>query len=243
MCGMNPSPPALLTSRPIHAFQEFAVPYAASPVVRWSVDPDRRPDDPLVVALHGRGSDEVSFARLAPHLPEKAVVAFVRAPITEGGGYAWFANRGIGRPLPESISATTEWLFGWLDTVATPRSSVSLLGFSGGMAMAGGLLLTQPDRFAAGVLLSGTLPWDAELPEGSGRLAGMPIFWGRDVEDSVIPADLVERTGTWLRDQSGARLQERLYPSLGHGISLTELADTATFLERVWDGSGQPEAP
>lgn len=91
-------------------------------------------------------------------------MAFVRAPIAEGGGYAWFANRGIGRPLPDSISATSAWLFDWLDTVAPSPSSVSLLGFSGGMAMAGGLLLAQPHRFAAAVLLSGTLPWDAGLP-------------------------------------------------------------------------------
>lgn len=213
------------------------MPYAAHPHVHWSVDPSQRPDAPLVVALHGRGADEDSFAQLAPHLPEKAVVAFVRAPIAEGGGYAWFANRGIGRPLPDSISATAEWLSGWLDTVATPHSSVSLLGFSGGMAMAGGLLLAQPDRFAAAVLLSGTLPWDAGLPEEPGRLAGVPVFWGRDVEDAVIPADLVERTGTWLREHSGARLQEHLYPGLGHGIALTELADAAAFLERAWDGS------
>ncbi|MGW8764314.1 alpha/beta hydrolase [Streptomyces sp. NPDC055815] len=213
------------------------MPYAATPVVHWSIGPDERPDSPLVVALHGRGSDEESFARLAPHLPEKATVAFVRAPIAEGGGYAWFANRGIGRPLPDSISATAEWLFGWLDTVTTSHSSVSLIGFSGGMAMAGGLLLAQPARFAAAALLSGTLPWDAELPGEPGRLTGVPVFWGRDTEDTVIPADLVERTGTWLREHSGARLEERLYPGLGHGIALPELADVALFLERSWDGS------
>ncbi|WP_107100373.1 alpha/beta hydrolase [Streptomyces prasinopilosus] len=161
----------------------------------------------------------------------------MRAPLAEGGGYAWFANRGVGRPLPDSLAATADWLLGWLGTEAAGHTSVSLLGFSGGMAMAGGLLLARPERFAAAVLLSGTLPWDAGLPEERGRLAGVPVFWGRDVADRVIPADLVARTGTWLREDSGARLEERRYPGQGHGISLPELADASAFLRRAWEGA------
>jgi phospholipase/carboxylesterase len=64
------------------------------------------PDAPLVVLLHGRGSDERDIAALADHLPPGPAYATVRAPIAEGGGYAWFANRGIGRPLPESLDET-----------------------------------------------------------------------------------------------------------------------------------------
>lgn len=74
-------------------------------------------------------------------------------------------------------------------------------------------------------------------------MAGLPIFWGREVEDTVIPAGLVDRTGTWLRDHSGARLQERFNPRLGHSISLTELADVAASREPVWHGSDRPEVP
>ncbi|MFD6327683.1 alpha/beta hydrolase [Streptomyces sp. NPDC058442] len=214
------------------------MPHTAAPTVSWSVEPDRRPGTPLVVALHGRGADEASFAQLAPHLPQEATMAFVRAPLAEGGGYAWFANRGIGRPLPDSLAATAGWLFDWLDTEAAGHTSVSLLGFSGGMAMAGGLLLARPEWFAAAVLLSGTLPWDAGLPEEQGRLTGMPVFWGRDTADQVIPADLVTRTGTWLHEDSGARLEERRYPGQGHGISLPELADASAFLRRAWESEG-----
>jgi phospholipase/carboxylesterase len=55
----------------------------------------------------------------------------VRAPIAEGGGYAWFANRGIGRPVAESLSATMTWFRGWLDDVAPDGRPVVLVGFSG----------------------------------------------------------------------------------------------------------------
>lgn len=205
---------------------------SAAPVVHWSAEPAARAGTPLVVALHGRGADERSFAGLAPHLAPGTTVASVRAPIAEGGGYAWFRNRGIGRPLPDSMAETAAHLFDWLDEAAEPHSGVSLLGFSGGMAMAGGLLLLRPERFTAAVLLSGTLPWDAGLPETPGRLAGVPVFWGRDLADQVIPADLVARTGEYLREAAAADLTERHYPGLGHGINAQELADVSEFLAR-----------
>ena len=114
------------------------------PVVAWSAGADR-PDLPLVVLLHGRGADERSILGLASHLPDHlsaASYAAVRAPIGEGGGYAWFANRGIGRPLPESLAATTAWFRAWLDDVAPEGRPVVLIGFSGGAAFAGGPMAT-----------------------------------------------------------------------------------------------------
>jgi phospholipase/carboxylesterase len=199
-------------------------------VVLWSRADTERDGTPLLVALHGRGADEQTFSEIAPYLPDVCTVAFVRAPIAEGDGYAWFVNRGIGRPVAESIAASAGQLFAWLDSVAARHSSVSLLGFSGGMAMAGGLLLARPERFTSAVLLSGTLPFDAELPMEPGRLAGVDVLWGRDADDTVIPADLVARTGAWLREESGAQLLERTYPALGHAIAVDELADIGNFL-------------
>ena len=64
-------------------------------------------------------------ARSSPsptHLPARPSYAAVRAPIAEGGGYAWFANRGIGRPVAESLAATMAWFRGWLDDVAPDRA-------------------------------------------------------------------------------------------------------------------------
>ena len=74
----------------------------APPVVAWRGD--ARSGRPLVVLLHGRGSNEADIIGLADHLPAGLAYAAVRAPIAEGGGYAWFANRGIGRPVAESLA-------------------------------------------------------------------------------------------------------------------------------------------
>ena len=57
------------------------------------------PAAPLVVLLHGRGSNEQDIIGLASHLAQGPSYAAVRAPIAEGGGSAWFATRGSGRPV------------------------------------------------------------------------------------------------------------------------------------------------
>src|SRR6478735_9426625 len=115
------------------------------PVVLWRGVDD--PAAPVVVLLHGRGSNEADIIGLADHLPAGAVYAAVRAPIAEGGGYAWFANRGIGRPVAESLADTMLWFRERLDVAAPAERPVVLVGFSGGAAFAGGLVLADPQRF------------------------------------------------------------------------------------------------
>lgn len=133
------------------------------------------PAAPLVVLLHGRGSHEREIAGLVPHLPPTAQYAAVRASIAEGGGFAWFANRGTGRPIASSLRATMDWSTTWLDEVAPVGRDVLLVGFSGGAAFAGGLLVDRPGRYAGGAILDGTLPFDAGVPvtpRPAGRCAG-----------------------------------------------------------------------
>jgi phospholipase/carboxylesterase len=176
------------------------------------------PDAPLVVLLHGRGSNEHDILSLAPHLPEGAAYAAVRAPITEGGGFAWFANRGIGRPVAESLAATMAWFRTWLDDVAPTGRTVILVGFSGGAAFAGGLVLDDPGRYAGAAILYGTLPFDAGVPVEAGRLAHLPVFVAQGDADQVIPAELLARTWDYLLGESAAHASPWRDRG-GHGLS------------------------
>jgi len=174
------------------------------------------PGAPLVVLLHGRGSHEREIISLAEHLPTGPAYAAVRAPIAEGGGYAWFANRGIGRPVPESLRATMDWFRAWLDGVAPSGRPVVLVGFSGGAAFAGGLLLDDPARYAGAAILYGTLPFDAGVPATPARLAGVPVVVVHGEQDTVIPRDLLDRTWQYLTTVAGW-LSERLDYLARHG--------------------------
>jgi phospholipase/carboxylesterase len=97
---------------------------AAFPPPEVAVTGDLGSPAPLVVLLHGRGSHEQEIIGLAEHLPAGATYAAVRGPIAEGGGFAWFANRGIGRPRPDSLRETMDWFREWLGTVAEPGRPV-----------------------------------------------------------------------------------------------------------------------
>ncbi len=150
------------------------------------------PTAPLVVLLHGRGSNEQDIIGLAEHLPEGPSYVAVRAPIAEGGGFAWFANRGIGRPVAESLRETMDGFRGWLDGVAPADRRVVLVGFSGGAAFAGGLVLDDPGRYAGAAILFGTLPFDAGVPVTPQRLAGVPLLVIQGDQDAVIPRELLD---------------------------------------------------
>jgi phospholipase/carboxylesterase len=178
----------------------------------------RDPEAPLVVLLHGRGSNEREILTLVNHLPDGPAYAAVRAPIAEGGGYAWFANRGIGRPVAESLAESMAWFLEWLDEVAPAGRAVILAGFSGGAAFAGGLLLSDPQRFVGAAILYGTLPFDAGVPVAPGHLAGIPVFVAQGEQDNVIPRELLDRTWDYVGGDSGARAERRRQAG-GHAIT------------------------
>ncbi|MEU1595106.1 hypothetical protein ABZ468_20055 [Streptomyces sp. NPDC005708] len=185
---------------------------------------------PLVVLLHGRGSHERDIVTLAHALPAGPMYAAVRAPIAEGSGFAWFANRGIGRAVPASLRVTMDWFRGWLDTIAPKGRPVVLIGFSGGAAFAGGLLLDDPSRYAGGAVLYGTLPFDAAVPTTPARLAGVPIFLAHGEHDTVISRTLLDRTWNYLTTEAGAPTIARKDP-VGHDIATEALAALHNWLQ------------
>lgn len=197
-----------------------AAPFAAPVTATYGATD---PTAPLVVLLHGRGSNERDIVSLAPHLPNGVAYAAVRAPIGEGAGFAWFANRGIGRPVAASLEATMGWFRDWLDDVAPGGRPVILIGFSGGAAFAGGLVLADPTRYSGAAILYGTLPFDAGVPIQPGRLAHLPVFVAQGDSDHVIPAELLARTWQYLLGESAAPTVAHRDPG-GHGLSATVVA-------------------
>ena len=200
-----------------------------APVV--AIHGSAEPDAPLVVLLHGRGSDEQAILGLAEHLPSGPAYAAVRAPIVSGGGFAWFANRGIGRPVAESLEATIAWFREWLDEIAPAGRPVVLIGFSGGAAFAGGLVLADPRRFSGTAILYGTMPFGAGLDTGSGTLAGTPMFVAQGEQDTVMPPDLMARTWEYLHGTSGAVLTSHRDAS-AHALSPAALAALQAWLSQ-----------
>jgi phospholipase/carboxylesterase len=200
--------------------------------VLWSAPERQRSERPLLLLLHGYGSHEGDLFGFAPYLPLSPVLASVRAPLSEGPGFAWFPLSGqvTLAELNDSVDAATDALLEWVRSIGAP--SVGVLGFSQGGAMGLQLLRSAPELVdfvvsIAGFVLPGTHDGDAQLRESR-----PPVFWGRGTLDSVIPRERVAFTQTWLPEHS--TLDERIYEGLGHSVSEAELRDVVAFLHEQY---------
>lgn len=197
-----------------------------------TLGPSLRSPSPLVVLLHGRGSDELGAITLAGALPRGATYAALRGPLRASPGYTWFENHSIGRPTEQSLREQVEWFRGWLDDVAPAGRQVVLIGVSAGAVFASGVVLDNPQRWAGLGMLIGNVAFDAGMPHEDGRLAGLPVFLAHGADDDVMDASRMERTWTWLTGDSGATTTARHDP-VGHEISTPAVRALSTWLATV----------
>ncbi|WP_120519705.1 alpha/beta hydrolase [Arthrobacter celericrescens] len=201
-----------------------------APVVLWSHEEGERAGKPLLVLLHGYGSNEADLFSLAGMLPEGFVVASLRAPIPTGPGFTWFPLTASIDYSLDAVKLAADYALGWLDTVKEDHPSVTLLGFSMGMAMATSMLRQRPADFAAVVGLSGfAVDAGADAAFRDAELDGtVPLFWGRDQQDPVITPDKIEFTMGWVRKH--VDLTKVLYTGMWHGINQQEIGHVGEFL-------------
>lgn len=201
--------------------------------VQWSAPADEHPDWPLLVLLHGYGSDERDLFGLVPQLPDRFVIAAVRAPLAPpfpAPGYSWYPIEGLDGRDPQRVTDAATRLLEWISNAVGDSRPVGLLGFSQGAAVSMQALRVSPERFLFAVNLSGyvtpgELPTDVALAERK-----PPVFWGRGSHDEVIPEPLIAHTIEWL--PAHAELSGRVYESLGHSVSQQEFDDVGVFLAK-----------
>jgi phospholipase/carboxylesterase len=187
--------------------------------------------EPLMLLLHGYGSNEKSLPRLMSRLPSGMASVSVRAPRTVGShAFAWAPIQVPGRPDPAAVHESTLALLTWLDDQIAEDRPIVPLGFSQGGLMVSQLMRARPERFTGGVVLAGLLL--DEPADGDAALVArqMPVFFGHGDADQVIPADATSRASVWI--SAHAAMTERIYPGLDHSISSEMLDDVAAFLRK-----------
>jgi len=151
---------------------------------------DVRPETPLVVALHGRGSRAQRFAYVAEdlRLPFRTIVPMAPLPFPGIGDLRqWF--RG-GRDVPAQVDAQVRRLVRFLDELHTayPEAPKPLVyGFSQGAMLALELVARHPERVRAAAILSGSFP--TPPPETAPNRAAAPVHVLLTVgaKDIVVP--------------------------------------------------------
>jgi phospholipase/carboxylesterase len=196
--------------------------------VVWSKPEGERAGTPLLVMLHGYGTDESRMVRLFDYLPPEFTCAALRGPMVIGDDYGWFLlDYFLANDFADVITATNA-VHTWINSVKGQHSSVSLFGYSQGMAMASTLLRLHPNDYTATVGLSGFVLDNELLSLSESFDAPPPFFWGRDKAELVINEDAIAHTAEWLA--ANTRLTARTYPRMGHAMSKTEMVDVRAFL-------------
>jgi len=197
--------------------------------VVWSKPEHERDGTPLLVMMHGYGRDESRMTQLFESLPPAFTCAALRGPKVIGDGYGWFLlDYFLTHDFADVISSTNAVL-SWIESVKARHSSVSLFGYSQGMAMASTLLRLRPASFKATVGLSGFVLDNDLLALSESFDTPPPFFWGRDKADPVINEDAIAHTEEWLN--ANTALTARTYPGMGHRIDPVELVDVSAFLK------------
>lgn len=208
-------------------FDSLTIDHVARPPTRPS---SGKP--PLLLMLHGVGSNEQDLLGLADKLDGRFYVLSLRGPVTFGpGSYGWFEVQFTPsgpqinpRQAEQSRLDLIEFIKEAPAHYKADPDRVVLFGFSQGSIMSLALALTQPDLLAGLVAISGrTLP---ELFTKSGPLSGhlapreamsgLPILVAHGRQDNVIPIDYGRQTEK-VFSQLPFNLSYREY-DMGHGI-------------------------
>ncbi|TCK66203.1 alpha/beta hydrolase-fold protein [Curtobacterium sp. PhB136] len=198
-------------------------------VVRWTRPEADRAGTPLLVALHGVGSNEQDLLGHAPALPPAWTVASLRAPMPWGGGFSWYPLGTPGSPALEPVDTSVAGVLDWIDSVGADHPRIGLLGFSQGGSMALQLLRARPSGFAFAVSLSGfVVPGVTDSRDEAVAAVRPRVFLGHGDLDPVIPGEATARTDAWAA--ANTDVTDRTYEGLPHAVSAAELADVAAFI-------------
>ncbi len=189
-----------------------------------SILPDQN-SYPLLVLMHGLGSNEEDLLSLQPLLNPQWGVVSIRAPHAYGPGYAWFGVQAPRSPELGDLLSSTTAVSAWLDEVPerfpeADSDRVVLGGFSQGGVMS----LAVSYATEAGTHLAGTCVLSGYLPEHLALQPGPPhLFWGHGTQDAVLPIALAVKAVEALQPYA-ADVQFRQYP-LTHEVGEQELQD------------------
>ena len=198
-----------------------------------------RDDAPLILLLHGRGSNRHDLFSLAEHMPADSIVVapeapFPAAPWGYGPGSAWYQFLGANRPDPHSFSTSLRELEKFLGELKQEMKfgKVVMGGFSQGGTVSLAYGLAHPTELACVWNFSGFL---ADHPEVAPLLTSAPtpsprIFWAHGTQDPAIPFALAV-DGRQKLTAAGYNLETHDY-NIGHWIDGEELRTAVEWLER-----------
>lgn len=194
--------------------------------------------NPLLLLLHGYGSNEADLFSFASELPDEYYVISARAPYDlQYGSYAWYAinfdadqNKFSDHDQAVlSRDLVVQFLQELKSKYSIDSSDITLIGFSQGSILSYSIALSYPNIVQRVGALSGYLNLDINNDNYQNNdFSNLKIFASHGTVDQVIPLEWARKTDPILKNL-GINCTYKEYP-IGHGVSPQNFFDLKDWL-------------
>ena len=199
----------------------------------------KKDKNPLLLLLHGYGSNEEDLFSFAEHLPDEYYIISARAPHTiPPYGNAWYAinfDAGMNKFTDEKQAVESrELIVTFIDEVIKEypidADDITLIGFSQGAILSYAIALTYPEKIKRVIALSGYLNLDIADKKSDEQIKDLKLFISHGTVDQVIPVDWARKAPEYFKGL-GMSPEYHEYP-VGHGVTPQNFQDMLTFINK-----------
>ena len=198
----------------------------------------KKDKNPLLLLLHGYGSNEQDLFSFATELPDDCYIISARAPYDlQYGSYAWYAinfeadNTKFSdlKQARESRDLIVEFIDELIAKYPIDESNISLIGFSQGAILSYAVGLSYPNKIGQIVAMSGYLNTEIAIDNfEKNDFSTLKIFASHGSVDQVIPVEWARKSPAIL-EKLGIDCVYKEYP-IGHGVSPQNFFDFKKWL-------------
>jgi phospholipase/carboxylesterase len=196
-------------------------------------------NNPLLLLLHGYGSNKEDLFSFAAELPEEYYVISVQAPHDlMYGSYAWYAiNFDADENKFSDLNQAREsrdLIIGFINELVLKypidKEKITLIGFSQGAILSYAIALSYPGKISKIVAMSGYL--NTEIAKNNfeqNDFSNLKIFASHGTVDQVIPVAWARKISPIL-EKLGIKFVYKEYP-VGHGVAPQNFYDFRNWLK------------
>lgn len=196
--------------------------------------------NPLLLLLHGYGSNEEDLFSFAAQLPDEYFIVSARAPYSlPPYGNAWYAitfdsdmNKfSDDKQAIESRDLIIKFIDELIVAYPIDKDNVTLLGFSQGSILSYAVALTHPEKIKRVAALSGYLNMDIVGKSLHAEdVTKVKFFISHGVVDQVIPVEWARKAPEFLKNLE-LDVEYHEYNS-GHGVAPQNFYDLVDWLNK-----------
>ena len=200
----------------------------------------KKAKNPLLLLLHGYGSNEEDLFSFANELPEEYYVISARAPFDlMHGSYAWYAiNFDADENKFSDINqaqSSRDLIATFIDeiiaTYAIDANNVTLVGFSQGSILSYAVAVSFPQKVQRVVAMSGYFNPEIAIENyKENNVSNLKIFASHGTVDQVIPVEWARKIKPILDELKIENIYKE-YP-VGHGVAPQNFFDFKNWLQQ-----------